>query len=290
MLNSSTGAIEAHYEYDPYGNEVLSTGALASSNPYRFSTKYLDDEFNLYYYGFRYYDPETGRWLNRDPIEEEGGINIYAFILNNPIDKVDYLGKKDMPFIKLAIGLTANADIVSKATKYGLVIGRGTAIMFFPASGEIASFTVTAGFGKSLDEWRWPLPSDFPDAQDWERFEAGLNAGVGLGIEEAYYVGGGLADADSFEGIFHTSQGSLATVGLSGYVGDRDENGGYWVGGTVTVGPGLGAAKIDWLYKHHGLKIDLDNEQEMGPLSPAARCFLLGLRTALGYWDAYKYY
>ncbi|MCD4779628.1 MAG: hypothetical protein K8S27_03650, partial [Candidatus Omnitrophica bacterium] len=53
MLNSSTGAIEAHYEYDPYGNEIQATGAVASSNPYRFSTKYLDDEFNLYYYGYR---------------------------------------------------------------------------------------------------------------------------------------------------------------------------------------------------------------------------------------------
>ncbi|MCD4779629.1 MAG: RHS repeat-associated core domain-containing protein, partial [Candidatus Omnitrophica bacterium] len=93
MLNSSTGVIEAHYEYDPYGNETLATGALASSNPYRFSTKYLDDEFNLYYYGFRYYDPETGRWLNRDPIEEEGGgLNLYIFVGNNPINLIDILG------------------------------------------------------------------------------------------------------------------------------------------------------------------------------------------------------
>ena len=94
MLNSSTGAIEAHYEYDPYGNSVLESGALASSNPYRFSTKYLDDEYNLYYYGLRYYDPETGRWINRDPMGEEGGYSLYAFVQNNPMNLIDLFGQK----------------------------------------------------------------------------------------------------------------------------------------------------------------------------------------------------
>ncbi|MCD4779257.1 MAG: hypothetical protein K8S27_01730, partial [Candidatus Omnitrophica bacterium] len=93
MINSSTGLPEAHYEYDPYGNEIVASGTLASSNPYRFSTKYLDDEFNLYYYGYRYYDPETGRWLNRDPIEEEGGFNLYSFTSNNSINNFDALGQ-----------------------------------------------------------------------------------------------------------------------------------------------------------------------------------------------------
>lgn len=43
-------------------------------------------------YGFRYYDPETGRWLNRDPIEEEGGVNLYGFIGNDGVNRWDYLG------------------------------------------------------------------------------------------------------------------------------------------------------------------------------------------------------
>jgi hypothetical protein len=44
------------------------------------------------YYGFRYYDPETGRWPNRDPIEEQGGYNLYGFIWNDGIGLVDILG------------------------------------------------------------------------------------------------------------------------------------------------------------------------------------------------------
>jgi len=68
---------------------------LAEVNPYRFSTKYFDDETELYYYGYRYYSPELGRWLIRDPIEERGGINLYGFIGNDAINKWDYLGMKD---------------------------------------------------------------------------------------------------------------------------------------------------------------------------------------------------
>ena len=44
------------------------------------------------YYGHRYYDANTGRWLNRDPIEESGGANVYGFVDNNPIGSIDYRG------------------------------------------------------------------------------------------------------------------------------------------------------------------------------------------------------
>jgi len=46
----------------------------------------------LYYYGYRYYDPETGRWLSRDPIGEVGGFNLYLFVNNNSINSVDPFG------------------------------------------------------------------------------------------------------------------------------------------------------------------------------------------------------
>ena len=46
------------------------------------------------YYGYRYYDPVTGRWPSRDPIEEEGGVNLYGFVENRPTDRIDLLGHK----------------------------------------------------------------------------------------------------------------------------------------------------------------------------------------------------
>jgi RHS repeat-associated protein len=61
-------------------------------NPFLFSTKYFDAESSLYYYGYRYYQPSSGRWLSRDPIEEIGGGNPYAFLSNEPIGQVDFTG------------------------------------------------------------------------------------------------------------------------------------------------------------------------------------------------------
>jgi len=60
----------------PFGELIRATGPMAKGNPFRFSSKYQDDETDLLYYGLRYYSPSTGRWLNHDPIEEEGGINL----------------------------------------------------------------------------------------------------------------------------------------------------------------------------------------------------------------------
>lgn len=45
-------------------------------------------------YGYRYYDPVTGRWPSRDPIEESGGVNLYGFVDNSPIIWVDFLGRE----------------------------------------------------------------------------------------------------------------------------------------------------------------------------------------------------
>jgi RHS repeat-associated protein len=88
---SANGTIAAHFEYDPFGNTVVNTDT-GNLFAYRFSTKPRDTETGLYYYGYRYYDPLTGRWPSRDPIGERGGVNLYAFVGNNPINHLDYLG------------------------------------------------------------------------------------------------------------------------------------------------------------------------------------------------------
>jgi RHS repeat-associated protein len=67
-------------------------GPLASVNTYRFSSKEMDLQSGDYYYGYRYYEPNYQRWLNRNPIQEAGGINLYQFVDNNPINEVDIDG------------------------------------------------------------------------------------------------------------------------------------------------------------------------------------------------------
>jgi RHS repeat-associated protein len=52
-------------------------------------------QHKLCYYGYRYYDPVTGRWPSRDPIEEEGGVNLYGFVDNDGVNATDFLGNQD---------------------------------------------------------------------------------------------------------------------------------------------------------------------------------------------------
>jgi RHS repeat-associated protein len=67
-----------------------------------FSTKYHDREVGLIAYQLRSYSPRLGRWLNRDPIEEEGGGgNLYQFNLNSPLVSFDTLGEKPISQCKL---------------------------------------------------------------------------------------------------------------------------------------------------------------------------------------------
>ena len=91
-LVDTNGAVVAHYEYDPYGNTIAQSSDQADANPFRFSSKYWDGETGFYDYGYRYYSPSMGRWINRDPIEEEGGGNLYAFINNTQINHTDPFG------------------------------------------------------------------------------------------------------------------------------------------------------------------------------------------------------
>ena len=86
-----TGATTAHFEYDPFGRTLVDTDTLGQFR-FRFSTKMLDLETGLYYYGYRYYDPETGRWPSRDPIGEQGGTNLYGFVGNDGVNQLDVLG------------------------------------------------------------------------------------------------------------------------------------------------------------------------------------------------------
>ncbi len=93
LVNSDSGVLEGAYEYDPSGNLLRCEGAYAKSNPFRFSTKWQDDESGLINHGFRYYSPTFGRFINRDPIAEKGGLNLYGFCGNNGINGIDVLGR-----------------------------------------------------------------------------------------------------------------------------------------------------------------------------------------------------
>ena len=108
------GSVVAAYEYDDFGRLISKSGPMADSFRIRFSTKYFDSETGLYYYGYRFYHPVLMRWINMDPIEENGGINLYCFSENNALVYCDYLGMK-VHITKTHIPTRNNIAFLSKS-------------------------------------------------------------------------------------------------------------------------------------------------------------------------------
>jgi RHS repeat-associated protein len=97
LSDAASTNILARYEYGPFGEVIRATGPMAKANPFRFSTKYQDDETDLLYYGYRYYNATTGRWISRDPLGEVGGAHLYRFVANEPVAQTDLLGLQSIP-------------------------------------------------------------------------------------------------------------------------------------------------------------------------------------------------
>ena len=109
-----TGQLVASYEYDAFGREVRAWGlntpatnqppGLPASRPwadllpFHYSSKLRDVDSGFNYYGYRFYDPGAGRWLNRDPIGERGGRNLYGMVGNDAVNRVDAFGLAEGSF------------------------------------------------------------------------------------------------------------------------------------------------------------------------------------------------
>jgi RHS repeat-associated protein len=84
------GNVVARYDYDAYGQ---STTVIGTTKPdFNFTGLYRHAKSNLDLATYRVYDPDLGRWLSRDPIAERGGLNVYEYVGNNPVNAIDSLG------------------------------------------------------------------------------------------------------------------------------------------------------------------------------------------------------
>lgn len=100
----------ARYLYDPFGNLVGQWGSLAEGNRYRFSSKAWQAQAGLSDYGFRFYEPNMQRWRNPDPLREAGGLNLYAFPQNDPLNQVDPDGRNPL-LLALALLLVSATSL-----------------------------------------------------------------------------------------------------------------------------------------------------------------------------------
>ena len=91
IVDASTGAIAEQIRYDAWGNVTQDTNP--GFQPFGFAGGLYDRDTGLVHFGARDYDPETGRWISRDPILFHGGdSNLYGYVLNDPVDAIDPIG------------------------------------------------------------------------------------------------------------------------------------------------------------------------------------------------------
>ncbi|MGI8485484.1 MAG: RHS repeat-associated core domain-containing protein, partial [Thermomicrobiales bacterium] len=87
MVNATSGAVVARYDYDPYGRP---TTVIGTNKPdFNFTGLYRHAKSGLDLAVYRAYDPDLGRWLSRDPIGETGGLNLYGYVGNDPLNYLD---------------------------------------------------------------------------------------------------------------------------------------------------------------------------------------------------------
>ncbi len=95
---TTAGAVEERYGYEAFGPVRMmdanfgARGASVCEWNWLFHGEFRDGESDLYNYGYRYYHPQFGRWISRDPIGERGGMNLYGFVENSSANRVDVLG------------------------------------------------------------------------------------------------------------------------------------------------------------------------------------------------------
>ena len=86
-LSNNAGVVTDKFSYSPFGKSADESGS-----PYKFAARWIDSETGLYYNRNRYYNPSTGRFISPDPIGYGDGMNMYAYVGNDPMNATDPMG------------------------------------------------------------------------------------------------------------------------------------------------------------------------------------------------------
>ncbi len=204
LILDEVGNEIADYTYDAWGNcSVCTDGTdIGELNPIRYRGYFYDEDLGLYYLQSRYYDPQTGRFINADTLdylepESINGLNLYAYCYNNPINYVDPTGH--MPFFILTaiigaiigVAITAAVDYIPDkefnlhwgwyvgAGVIGALVGAGIGMaVSYYATGSIASSTgqVFTSLFKSTSLYRSVGPDELADLKATGKFRQGPNS------------------------------------------------------------------------------------------------------------------
>jgi len=243
--------IVARAEYDPFGKFIKLSGSLANANRYRFSSKEYVPQAGLYYFGSRFYEPNFERWLNRDPIGEAGGVNVYGFAGNSPANVLDAYGLSLASYLNWVgkgiydyamgdrnRGGIANSYGAMRAEELGGIdphdnvlrdaFGLTTAMvgqqLVAAALGEVV---IGPAMGAAVEGTCSALGQAFPGVFEAEAAAAGDLAGAGAADASSGEVGGGTAmrNVVQFQGmevravrdLSHLDQGTLEAMQEVGF-------------------------------------------------------------------------
>ena len=137
-----------------YGEAFISS---SSRNP----AKHKAFEGVVMYYGYRFYDPETGRWPSRDPIEEIGGINLYGFVYNSPLGWIDIKGSNPYNAILGGAGALFLTDVLTPDPSDAVAPIKGAAYLGI-AIGGVIGWAGWEIFNSSEEEYVEPVPRAIP--------------------------------------------------------------------------------------------------------------------------------
>ena len=184
-LIDNNGNTVVEYYYDAWGNhkvvdekgdEITDLDNIGNLNPFRYRGYYYDTETGLYFLQTRYYDPEVGRFLNRDSVqyadpETINGLNLYAYCLNNPVEYVDPTGH--FPFFILTA-------LIGTAIGFGI-----TTLVDYCDDGQVFNGSV---------HWGWYIGGAL----------IGAVVGAGIGMLISYYATGSVTSSVSnvINGLF----------------------------------------------------------------------------------------
>jgi RHS repeat-associated protein len=135
VVTDSTGAVVKRIDYDTFGNVVGDTNP-AFSVPFGFAGGLHDRDTGLTRFGYRDYDPETGRWTAKDPILFAGGdVDLYGYCLGDPVNLVDPYGLTGIEgtAVKIGTGAVSGAGIGSVGL-IGAAVAAVAADFIAPAS------------------------------------------------------------------------------------------------------------------------------------------------------------
>jgi RHS repeat-associated protein len=223
IVNADTGSVEQVMDYDAWGNVVADSNP--GFQPFGFAGGIWDAESQLTHFGYRDYDASTGAWTSRDPVRLGGGLNVYAYSLDNPVGRIDPRGLWGLGALAAGgaeAGIGA-AGVGANGSAGGVVFGpssSGWSSTLFASGGWLAGGP-TYGVGSE------PL--------SLARLIFGAFAGGGAG-----FVCTTANNAEEFAGASETVNFNIGAGILQYSVQISQSNSATSV--SVTLGPGLGVS------------------------------------------------